>query len=107
MPEQLWKCPANAVAQELLEEVLGIVVLVRLGNQQIAWSITSAPALTNTLQRNYSADAYSAMRANLGIDSHWIVLINPEVMFTLKDLYEAHIDLVELEIQPECVVMPV
>jgi len=47
------------------------------------------------------------MRANLGIDSHWIVLINPEVMFTLQDLYEAHMDLVKLEIQPECVVMPV
>lgn len=106
-PEQLSKCPANAEAQELLEEVLGIAVIVKLGNQQIAWSVTDDPAFANTLQRNYSADAYSAVRANLGINSHWILLVNPELMFTIQDLYEAHMDLMELEVQSECIVMPV
>lgn len=107
LPEQLLKYPASTEANELLEEVLGIAVVVRLGNQHIAWSVTDDPALANTLQRKYSADAYSAIRAKLAIDSHWILLVNPEFMFTLQDLYEAHMDLVELEIQPECVVMPV
>lgn len=107
LPEQLSKYPASAEAQGLLEEVLGIAVIVKLGNQYIAWSVTCDPTFANTLQRNYSADVYSAIRADLGINSHWILLVNPELMFTVQDLYEAHMDLLELEIQPECVVMPV
>lgn len=107
LPEQLLRCPASAEAQELLEEVLGIAVIVRLGNKHIAWSVISDPNVANTLQQNYSATDYSAVRADLTIDSHWILLVNPELMFTLQDLYEAHMDLMELEVQSECVVMSV
>lgn len=107
LPEQLSKYPASAEAQELLEEVLGIVVIVKLGNQHIAWSVTSDPNFANILQQKYSATAYSAIRTDLNIDSHWILLVNPEFMFTVQDLYEAHMDLMELEAQSECVVMSV
>ena len=107
LPEQLSKCSTSAETEELLEEVLGIAVIVRLGSQQIAWSIADDPNLAHALQKNYSATVYSNIRADLGIDLHWILLVNPELMFTVQDLYEAHLDLIELEIQPECVVMPV
>ena len=107
LPEQLLKYSPNAEAEELLEEVLGIAVIVRLGSQQIAWSIADDPNLAQALQKNYSATVYSDIRADLGIDLHWILLVNPELMFTVQDLYEAHMDLIELKVQPECVVMPV
>lgn len=107
LPEQLLKYSTDVEVEELLEEVLGIAVIVKLGKERIAWSITSDLTFANTLQQKYSAAAYSAVRADLGIDRHWILLINSELMFTVQDLYEAHMDLMELEIQPECVVMPI
>ena len=106
-PEQLVRYPASAEAEKLLEEVLGIAVIVRLGNQQIAWSIADDPNLAQALQKNYSATVYSDIRADLGINLHWILLVNPELMFTVQDLYEAHMDLIELKNQPECSVMSV
>lgn len=107
LPEQLVKYSTNAEAEELLKEVLGIAVIVKLGNQRIAWSIADDSNLAHALQRKYSATAYSNMRADLGIDLHWILLVNPELMFTVQDLYEAHMDLMELENQAECSIMSI
>jgi len=107
LPEQLVKYPTNAEAEEFLEEVLGIAVIVRLGSQKIAWSIADDPNLAHALQRKYSATVYSDMRADLEIDLHWILLVNPELMFTVQDLYEAHMDLMELENQAECLIMAI
>ena len=107
LPEQVLKYSTNAEAEELLEEVLGIAVIVRLGSQKIAWSIADAPKLAHALQRKYSATVYSDMRTDLGIDLHWILLVNPELMFTVQDLYEAHMDLMELENQAECSIMAI
>lgn len=70
LPEQLSKCPTSAETEELLEEVLGIAVIVRLGSQQIAWSIADDPNLAHALQKNYSATVYSDIRADLGIDTN-------------------------------------
>lgn len=107
LPEQLLKYSPSAEAEGLLEEVLGIAIIIRLGDRQIALSIAEDRAKANALQQTYSAAPYSAIRADLGINSQWILLVNPDLLFTVQDMYEAHLDLMELEIQPECLVMPV
>lgn len=106
LPQKLSECPFNADAQELLERVSGIVVIVKLGDEQIAWGVAVDRPQADTMQQTYSSAPYSAVRDDLGIDAHWILLVNPDFMFTQRDLYEAHMDLMELEDQPECVLVP-
>lgn len=104
LPEKESECATSTTAQELLEQALGIVVIVKLGDEQVAWSVTANRAQAEAMQQTYSGDAYSAVRKALGVDAQWILLVNPDVMFTHRDLYEAHMDLMEEE-QPECVVV--
>lgn len=106
-PGTLDEYPEAADDQELLEKGLGILTIVKLGQQLYAWSAVADRAEADTLQQLYSNPPYTLIRQELGIDFHWILLVNPEFMFTVEDLYEAHMDLLELEEQPQCVVVPV
>ncbi|OKH24146.1 hypothetical protein NIES593_08290 [Hydrococcus rivularis NIES-593] len=54
-------------------------------------------------RERYNTEAYSFFRKALGIDWHWILLISSEFMFTLSDLYEEHLDFLDLE--TECAVI--
>lgn len=107
LPEQLLQYFVNAEAEELLEEVLGIAVVIKLGEWKIALSMTGDKVEATALQQKYNTAAYNAIRADLGIDSHWILLVNLELLFTGQNLYEAHMDLMELDSLPECAVVPV
>lgn len=106
-PSQLSEYRKNSDGQELLENILGIVTIIKLGNEYIAWSVTSDRAEAEARQQAYSTPSYSSLRHELGVDAHWILLIDPDFFFTLQDLYEAHMNLLELVNRPECVVVPV
>jgi len=105
LPKKASEYSTSTTAQELLEQALGIVVIVKLGDERVAWSVTADRAQAESLKQTYSGDVYSAIRKDLGVDAQWILLVKPDVMFTHRDLYEAHMDLMELEDQPECVIV--
>lgn len=97
----------DAEAQGILGSVLDVVALIRLGGEIIAWSVATDRQSAKLLQQKYSGHAYSQLRHALGINAHWILLVNPEFLFTLGDIYESHMDLIEEEERPECVIVPV
>jgi hypothetical protein len=90
---------------EQLLDSLGIVSAIALGDETIAWSVATNRSQASEMIEQYSTPTYSRWRKALGIDSHWILLVDPEVMFTLQDLYESHMDLLELENKPDCVII--
>lgn len=106
-PSKLSEYRTDRNVQELLEQILGIVTIIKLGNEQIALSIATNTSEAEVLQKTCNAPRYSRVRHELGVDAHWILLVNPEFLFTLQDLYEAHMNVMELENRPECVIVPV
>lgn len=106
-PSQLSESQTDRNVQELLEQILGIVTIIKLGNEQIALSIATNTSEAEVWQQTYNAPLYSRVRHELGVDAHWILLVDPEFLFTLQDLYEGHMDVMELEDRPECVIVPV
>ncbi|NJO93849.1 MAG: hypothetical protein HC820_04920 [Hydrococcus sp. RM1_1_31] len=90
---------------EQLLNSLGILSAISLGDEKIAWSVAENRSQADAMIEQYNTPAYSSFRKAIGIDSHWILLVNPELMFTLQDLYEAHMDLLELEDKPECIIV--
>jgi hypothetical protein len=99
------KLPAEDAEIEQLLDSLGFVSAIALGDETIAWSVATNRSQASEMIEQYSTSTYSRWRKALGIDSHWILLVDPEVMFTIQDLYEAHMDLLELEDKPECVIV--
>jgi hypothetical protein len=92
---------------EQLLDSLGIVSAIALRDETIAWSVATNRSQASEMIEQYSTPAYNHFREAIGIDSHWILLVNPELMFTQQELYEAHMDLLELEDKPECVIVSV
>jgi hypothetical protein len=105
LPLKLQAHPAANV-QELLQAV-GIMVIVKIGDERIAWFATINADEAEDLQQLYNSPAYSQIRHQLGINAHWIFLLNPKSidLYTRQDLYEAHMDVLELEDRPEAVVV--
>jgi hypothetical protein len=91
--------------EQLLEETLGIILLIKLGNEKIAWSIATDQAEAESLLQTFRTPDFTQARQKLGIDIHWVLLINPEILFTQGDLYEAHLNVLELDEQPDCVIL--
>jgi len=56
LPEQLVELSPSASAKELLEQVLGISVIVQYGREQIGWSATTNPVSADVLQKLYSRE---------------------------------------------------
>lgn len=98
LPDKLAKIPAESSASELLEQILGINVIVEYGKEKIGWTATSDPIEASRMQQTYSDTSYSKVRHALEIDGLWIFL--PDLKFLDhyqdEDLYEKAPDPVEV-----------
>ncbi len=117
LPEQLVKLSPSASVEELLEQVLGISVIVQYGREQIGWITTTNPVSADVLQQLYSSEPYSKARQDMGIDGHWIFLVNPELIDIYGvdelmaaepypiEMYERYPNLLSLKYRQECVIV--
>lgn len=98
LPEESVGISPEFDASELLEQALGISIVVEYGREKIGWTATSDGTIAAKMQQIYSDAAYSKARHALGIDSLWIFL--PELEFLAhyqdEDLYEKAPDPVEV-----------
>lgn len=106
-PNQLSEYRTDRNVQELLEKILGIVTIIKLGKERIALSIATNSTEAEVYYQTYNTPLYSNIRHQIGIEAHWILLVNPELLFTLQELYEAHMNVMELEDRPECIIVSV
>ena len=97
-PEEMIKSSSNISAEMLLEEVLGIAVIVEYGREKIGWTATTDPVEAEKMRHLYSSAPYSKIRHGLGIDGHWIFLPDPQFLdhYFSEDLYEKAPDPVEV-----------
>lgn len=97
----------NTDAQKLLEDVLRITAIVQIGSEKISWSAARSSTEAEILQLIYSGSEYCQARHFLGIDVHWLLLVNPELLkvYTRGDLYEAHMAAYDSEDRPGCIIV--
>lgn len=117
LPHKLAEVSKEASTQELLEQFLGIAVIVQFGREKIGWTATTDPAEAEELGQLYSSLPYSQARHALKIDGQWILLGDPQFLshYHTEDLYEhgpAPLEIYEqfpevfrLEDRQECVVV--
>lgn len=117
LPQRLGEFLPEATAAEILEQVLGINVVVEYGREKIGWTATNEPIEAEKMQQVYSSASYSKTRRALGIDGHWIFLVRLELLNTYfeedlierapdpLEVYEAFPDLFRIEERLECVVV--
>lgn len=79
LPEESVRVSSEFDASELLEQALGISIVVEYGREKIGWIATSDRICATKIQQIYSDAAYSKARHALGIDGLWIFL--PELEF--------------------------
>lgn len=117
LPEKLAEVSLKASASDLLDQVLGINVIVEYGREKIGWTATVAPIEAEKMRQMYSSPSYSKARHALGIDGHWIFL--PDLQFLEHyhsedlyerapesiEMYEQFPELLRLEDRLECVVV--
>lgn len=118
LPNQLLRTDiVNLDVEQILEDALGIAAIVQIGTEKIAWRTVSDGRRANRLRHRteaevlqiaYSSTEYSRARHKLGIDVHWLLLVNLELLevYTPGSLYEAHLAAYdEAEDRPECVIV--
>lgn len=117
LPEESVEVSPEFSASELLEQALGISIIVEYGREKIGWTATSDAVEASKMQQVYSNIAYSKARHALGIDRLWIFLPKLEFLehYQDEDLYEKAPDPVEvyekfpellcLEERQECVLV--
>jgi len=117
LPHKLEELSKEAKAAELLEQVLGIAVIVQFGREKIGWTATTDPVEAEELGQLYSEPPFSQARHALGIDGQWILLGHLQFLnhYHTEDLYEhgpAPLEIYEqfpevfrLEDRQECVVV--
>lgn len=117
LPEKIKELPSGAGAQEILEQVLGIAVIVQFGREKIGWTTTANPAEAEALRQLYSSEPYSKTRHDLGVDGQWIFLVKLTLLDTYfeedlierspapLEIYEAFPEVFRLEERQECVVV--
>lgn len=90
LPNETAKIRAESNASELLEQVLGISVIIEYGTEKIGWTATSDPKQAAKMQQILSDKSYSQARHSLGIDGLWIFLPELEFLdhYQDEDLYE-------------------
>ncbi len=94
--------------ENLLEDVLGITVVAKIGTGIIGWRTVTSRAEAELLQLIYSSPEYSHARQFLKIDVYWLVIVNIEMLnvYTRGDLYEAQMAAYDdMEDRPECVII--
>lgn len=117
LPDESALIPAESNASELLEQVLGINVIVEYGKEKIGWTATSDPKQAAKKRQICSHKSYSQARHALGIDGLWIFL--PELEFTDHyqdedlygkapeplEIYEKFPEMMHLEERKECIIV--
>lgn len=116
LPHQQAQLSATS-AEDLLENVLGIAVIVDYGREKIGWTTTTNPVEAEELRQLYCSEAYSKVRHELGINGMWIFLADPNFLDHYHDedlyekapdpieVYEAYPEAFRLEDREECVVV--
>lgn len=117
LPKKLGEVSPLASASDLLDQVLGINVIVEYGREKIGWIATDDPIEAEKMRQIYSSPAYSKARHALAINGHWIFLVRLELLNTYfqedlierapdpLEVYEAFPDLFRIEERLECVVV--
>lgn len=117
LPEKLAEVSTEATLEELLEQVLGISTIVQYGRERIGWLATTDPAEADMLRQRYSSTPYSEARQDIGIDGHWIFLVDSELLDIYGvdelmssgpysiEMYEMYPELLRLEDRQECVIV--
>lgn len=117
LPQKLAGISPEASAEKLLEQALGIAVIVQYGREKIGWAVTKEADEASVLQQLYSSSAYRGARSALGIDGQWILLVNPELLeiYGLDELmaaepypiemYDRYPQLLSIEERQECLVI--
>jgi hypothetical protein len=93
--------PDSASVQDWLQHMLGIMEVVKVGVDVIAWGAATNEAEAEVLQQAYSAKTYRQICQALGIRYQWILLLHPVYLTTSGDIIEAHMTFVEGGLQ-EC-----
>lgn len=108
-PNQLLRTDTvNLDVEQILENELGLSAIVQIGTEKIGWRTVSDRTEAEVLQIAYSSAEYSRARHQLGIDVHWLLLVNLELLYvyTRDSLYEAHMAAYDdLEGKSECVIV--
>lgn len=100
--EQIWEAITTYLGKEaigkdgeldaaaLLEKVLGIAVVVQFGDEQVGWTATADPDTAVVLHQQLSSQTHAQARQALGINSLWILQVNPELLdvYCEEDLIE-------------------
>lgn len=76
-------------AEDWLQHILGIVCLVKIENEVIAWGASTEPELAEAMRKEYSQESHSKVRHALGIDYQWVLLFHPEYLSTRRDMITA------------------
>jgi len=88
---RLWgrHLPDPESVEDWFQHILGIVCLVRMGDETIAWGASVHRDQAEAMRRSYSRASYRKVRHALGIDYQWILLMHPELLCTRRDMFEA------------------
>lgn len=93
--------------QDLLETWLGIVAIVKLGDECIAWSVETDLTCAQTRRKYYNTSPFYSIAHELGINKHWILLGEPLSFssLTINDIFEAELNLLEEENPFQCAIV--
>jgi hypothetical protein len=117
LPQKLSEIPTDATAEQLLEQGLGIEVIVQYGRERIGWIATTDANQAAAFLALYSTDPYSKARHALGIDGYWILLGDPQYLNDYStdelmngepyplEMYERYPDMLRIEDRKESVVI--
>jgi hypothetical protein len=117
LPDESALIPAESSASELLEQVLGINVIVEYGGEKIGWTATSDPKQAANMQQIFSDKSHCEARHALGIDGLWIFL--PELGFLDRyqdedlygkapeplEIYEKFPEMMRLKERQKCIIV--
>lgn len=80
---------SQAQTVEQVLDPMGLVVIVEIGQgidpKRISWSIADSDTTAQEQFKQYQSSEYSAVRAALGIDYHWIFLVPHQELTTFSD----------------------
>lgn len=104
LPEQLTKANPGINAEELLQSICHISVIVKFGREKVAWVSVQDLAEAEAYQEFLGDQRFSKIRRALGISMHWILLAEQSrlAIYGLDHLTEAAPDPLEVyESNPE------
>lgn len=98
LPEKEQELSSDASADDLLQNLLYISVIVKFGREKAGWVSVTDPDEAKALQQLLDSEPYRQARQALGIDLHWILLVDPNRLeiYGLDHLMDAAPDPLEV-----------